>query len=289
VSFLWGRRGRAQAGSSRQNVGEGNSPVKKLNFRIGKVPDQAVRIGTVFIVFIVSMVALRQHFIPESFGVLGHYRANAIPVIAGLPLHYAGWQTCGECHEDELDKKMAGFHRTLSCETCHGPSYEHAVVDPTATKPNLPRGRETCLTCHGYLPSRPTGFPQIIELQHNPMESCLKCHNPHSPAAAEDKPSCSGCHGAIARTKALSHHSLLPCETCHQTPAEHKESPRQNLPRKPTSREFCGQCHAEGTPVSGTLLGVDLSSREIPKVDLATHGNNYLCWQCHYPHYPEGK
>lgn len=263
--------------------------MKKRNLSIGRVPDQAVRVATVFIVGIGSMIVLRQYSIPESFGELGHYRANAIPVVAGAPLHYAGWQVCGDCHEDQLDKKVAGFHKTLSCETCHGPAYDHAVVDPTASKPNVPRARDACLTCHRYLPSRPTGFPQIIELQHNPMEPCIKCHEPHDPAASQEAPACSGCHGEIARTKAISQHSLLACETCHVTPPEHKENPRQYLPKKPTNREFCGQCHGEGTPASGTLLGVDLGMRDLPKVDLDTHGNTYLCWQCHYPHFPEGK
>lgn len=289
MSFFRGRGRRLQVDSRKQAVGDGNSPVKKLNFSIGKVPDQAVRIGTVFILGLVGALILRHHFLPESFGELGHYRANAIPGIKALPLHYAGWQTCGACHEDELDKKMAGFHKNLSCETCHGPAYDHAVVDPTASTPNVPRAREACLTCHGYLPSRPTGFPQILELQHNPMEPCIKCHNPHNPAAEQVAPACSGCHGEIARTKAISHHALLQCETCHTAPPEHKENPRQFLPKKPTNREFCGQCHSKGTQTSGTLLGVDLTSRDIPKVDLETHGNTYLCWQCHYPHYPEGK
>lgn len=287
MSFLWGRSGRSK-GDPKKRAGDGNIPVKKLDFRIGRLPDQAVRIGTVFIVGIGSLIVLRQYFIPESFGEVGHYRSSAIPVVAGQPLHYAGWQTCGECHEDQQDQKVQGFHRALSCETCHGPSYEHAVVDQDTT-PSVPRAREACLTCHGYLPSRPTGFPQIIELQHNPMEPCIKCHNPHDPAATDEVPGCSGCHGQIARVKSISHHSLLQCETCHTTPAEHKENPRQYLPNKPTSREFCAQCHADDTPTSGVLLGVDLSKREIRKVDVATHGNNYLCWQCHYPHFPEGK
>jgi hypothetical protein len=25
----------------------------------------------------------------------------------------------------------------------------------------------------------------------------------------------------------------------------------------------------------------------IPQVDLDTHGQPNLCWQCHYPHFPE--
>jgi hypothetical protein len=42
-------------------------------------------------------------------------------------------------------------------------------------------------------------------------------------------------------------------------------------------KEFCGTCHARGAD----------SPPEIPRIDLATHGGTYLCWQCHYPHHPE--
>jgi ribosomal protein S27AE len=44
-------------------------------------------------------------------------------------------------------------------------------------------------------------------------------------------------------------------------------------PTKPDNREFCGKCHAEGSDNKG-----------VPTVDMATHGEKYVCWQCHYPH-----
>jgi ribosomal protein S27AE len=54
-------------------------------------------------------------------------------------------------------------------------------------------------------------------------------------------------------------------------------TPRLVRPSKPTERAFCGQCHSEGAE----------SARTIPRVSMETHGEGYLCWQCHYPHYPE--
>ena len=45
------------------------------------------------------------------------------------------------------------------------------------------------------------------------------------------------------------------------------------------ARAFCGQCHAPDAK----------SDKEIPRVDMATHGERYVCWQCHYPHMPEVK
>jgi hypothetical protein len=246
--------------------------------RIWKVPDQVIRLAILFAVGLAVLLVVRQRLIPESFGELGHYRAEALTVATELPIHYAGLHACAECHDDIAEYKAASYHRSLTCEGCHGPSADH-VVDPGEFLPRIPQGRATCLRCHAYRPSRPTGFPQVIENLHNPMEPCMSCHDPHDPTPPEVPESCSACHGAIFRTKAVSHHWSLDCETCHEAAPEHRENPRAFLPKKPDRREFCGQCHA-----------VDASSSpEIPRVDIATHGGRYLCWQCHYPHYPESR
>jgi ribosomal protein S27AE len=48
---------------------------------------------------------------------------------------------------------------------------------------------------------------------------------------------------------------------------------------KPAGREFCAKCHGREAA----------SPPEIPRIDLASHGGRYLCWDCHYPHSPEAK
>lgn len=224
-----------------------------------------------------ALLIARAYFIPDTFGQLGHYRAAAIPAIAGQPVRYAGWQVCAGCHDDQTAAKNKSFHRSLSCEVCHGPAAAHAD-DPENVKPVVPRKRgEACLYCHEYLPSRPTGFPQIIETTHNPMEACVTCHNPHDPTPPSVPESCSACHAEISRTKSISPHARLECTTCHEAVAGHRETPRTHPPTKPTERTFCGKCHAKDAK----------SSAEIPRIDLETHGGAYLCWQCHYPHHPE--
>lgn len=256
--------------------------------RIGKVPDQAVRLVIIFATAIVVLVVARQRFIPESFGELGHYRADAIDAVASQEMRYAGWQTCWDCHEEEVEKKLSSYHRTLSCEICHGPMYDHADKDPFEYKGVKPKDRSACLYCHSYLPSRPTGFPQIIESRHNPAESCFsKCHDPHDPTPSEVPGDCVACHRQIARTKAVSHHRVLDCETCHETSPQHNANPRLHIPTKPTTRAFCGQCHAADAEIDEFALGLDLSSQEIPRIDLPEHGSPYACWQCHFPHFPE--
>lgn len=242
------------------------------------IPDQIVRIGLLFGVAIAVFATARASLTPPSFGRLGHYRADAIPKAAGLPLRYAGAETCAECHADEAAQKAKSYHRGLACEMCHGPGAAHAEA-PDKHKPRLPRERKACLYCHEYLASRPTGFPQVIERAHNPLEPCSRCHDAHDPTPPQVPSSCAACHGLIARTKAVSPHRTLECETCHKADPRHRQSPRAHLPAKPTERAFCGGCHAK-----------DAKSRpEIPRVDLAGHGRPYLCWQCHYPHDPEAR
>jgi hypothetical protein len=242
-----------------------------------RLHDQVIRLAILFAVAIAGLLVLRQSFVPATFGQLGHYRAAALDSAAARPIRFAGLQACAECHGDVAAFKARSYHRGLSCEVCHGAANDHAT-DPGSRTPVAAKDRETCLHCHGYQSSRPTGFPQVLERVHNPMQACVACHNPHDPTPPHVPGPCSACHGSIARTKSLSPHVSLDCETCHETAPEHKENPRAHLPGKPTEREFCGRCHAQDASSPGT----------IPRVDLATHGGRYLCWQCHYPHNPEG-
>jgi hypothetical protein len=246
--------------------------------KLRKPPDQVVRLTVLAVLAVVALLAVRSRFVPPDFGEKGHYRTGAVQLAADLPIRHAGWQACVECHTEEGELRAASYHRTLSCEVCHGAAAAHAE-DPAAMTPRVPRGRgEGCMYCHEYLPARPTGFPQIVERLHNPTEACIHCHDPHDPTPPSTPEQCSACHGHIARIKAISPHAALACERCHETPPAHLVDPRANLPAKPRERQFCGSCHAEGAAASAA----------IPRVALADHGGSYLCWQCHYPHFPEG-
>lgn len=265
------------------------TPRRREERRRRRIPDQVVRLGVIFGVGLVALLVVRERYTPKSFGELGHYRADAVDLVASKDLHYAGWRVCGDCHEEQFQAKLHSPHSPLSCEICHGPSYAHAVVDPIENTPPIPEGNEPCLSCHKYLPSRPTGFPQVIEFQHEPGELCTSCHQPHDPTPKEAPGECAACHRQIARTKAVSHHSLLKCETCHRASPMHRENPRASLPERPRTRAFCGQCHAKGVDTKTKILGVDLTRRRVPQIDLDDHGASYQCWQCHYPHFPEGR
>lgn len=240
------------------------------------MPQQVSRLLIVFVLLTGGLVVARRVFWPATFGERGHYRAAAVTTVTAQPIRYAGREACATCHTEIAAAHSQARHQTVACEVCHGPGAAHTEA-PTENLLPAPRQRGYCPLCHGYDPSRPTGFPQIDPVTHNPMKPCITCHNPHQPEPPHTPEECSACHGEIARTKAVSRHALLACTQCHQTPVQHKVTPRMVRPDKPRTREFCGGCHAQEAH----------SPAEIPRVQMATHGGRYLCWQCHYPHLPE--
>lgn len=240
------------------------------------MPQQVTRLLILFVILGGALVLARRYLVPKTFGEWGHYRAAAVKANMDRPLVYAGREVCAVCHEEIAKTHAAARHKTVACEVCHGPGAAH-VESPSENLPPAPRQRAFCPLCHGYDPSRPTGFPQIDPVAHNPVQPCITCHNPHAPVPPRTPQECSACHAEIARTKALSKHAAIPCTTCHRTEEKHKVEPLLSTPGKPTTREFCGQCHSPEAQ----------SPRQVPRVNLASHGERYVCWQCHYPHLPE--
>jgi hypothetical protein len=249
---------------------------EKIQRMFKRIPEQIRRLAIVFAFVIGGVVVFRYFILPPSLMEPRLHRESTVQREVAKKIKFAGTTVCGECHEDIAGVKQKGFHKNLACETCHGPAEIH-TEDPLTTKPFAPRRRKFCPLCHKYDPSRPTGFPQINVTIHNPLKPCVTCHNPHDPKPPTIPSKCSACHAEIARTKAVSHHALISCTTCHRAPRRHRQNPRRVKPTKPNSREFCGKCHREGS-----------KRRDAPKIDLATHGGRYMCWECHYPHLPGG-
>jgi uncharacterized CHY-type Zn-finger protein len=238
-------------------------------------PEQIKRLTILAVIVIIGFLFARQALLPPDFGTYGHYRSSAVEKIVQQPVQYAGHIICAECHDDISDLKYNGYHKNVNCEVCHGPAFSHTEDDEII--PTAPRERGFCPLCHEYLPSRPTGFPQIKSASHNPMKPCISCHNPHDPKPQETPKACGACHQEIVTTKSLSKHIYIDCTECHTTPEQHKINPREVRPTKPSDRAFCGKCHS---------LDAD-GDEDIPRIDLATHEEAYVCWQCHYPHLPE--
>jgi hypothetical protein len=240
------------------------------------VPEQVRRLAVVVGALVALILLVRFVIVPPSLVSRELHWSTTVERETAKPIRFAGSSACQGCHEDVATRKGQSYHRGLACEGCHGPAGPHAE-DPGATKPTASKDRKLCHVCHAYDPARPTGFPQINPTTHNPLAPCVSCHNPHDPVPPTVPRECAACHGQIERTKAVSSHALLPCTTCHQAPERHRVTPRVALPTKPQTREFCGTCHAQGA-----------ARKDSPKVDLAEHGGRFLCWECHYPHLPEG-
>lgn len=237
------------------------------------IPDQIIRLAVVTVLLVGGAGAI-YILLPASLTSTKLHRELTVTAETEKPIRFAGSTLCGDCHQIEYEKKIVGYHKSLSCETCHGAAAAH-VDDPMAATPFVPREREVCPVCHEYDPSRPTGFPQINPTIHNPLQSCANCHNPHDPVPPTTPQECSACHAGIMRTKSVSSHALIACTTCHKVPEQHKIFPRIVRATKPESRDFCGTCHSQGS-----------SERSAPKIDLSRHEERYVCWQCHYPHLP---
>jgi len=240
------------------------------------IPQQLIPLAIIFALTIAALVVARKVFVPPTFGDLGHYRAASIEENASLEISYAGVEACAECHDDVVATKQNSLHKGVSCEVCHGPAADH-VEAPDEHTPRAPRERGYCPLCHGYQPARPSGFPQIIPAVHNPGKPCMECHNPHNPLLPRAPEECSACHRDIASVKIVSHHANVECIQCHTVDPKHKQDPKHYAAQRPTTVAVCGKCHAEDAE----------GRRSIPRIDIQEHGKRYLCWDCHYPHYPE--
>ena len=251
------------------------------------MPQQIKYLFGFAVVLVFIFLIVRHYLVSPSFGQYGHYRATSLQTVVSQEIKYGGEIACTECHEDILTLKNKSYHRGVACEVCHSAAYAH-TQDPYEHKPPAPRTRAYCPLCHGYNPTRPTGFPQIDPVRHNPAKPCISCHNPHDPTPPVTPKECEPCHTEIARTKILSPHAPLPCTQCHEAKEEHKLNPRVALPSKPRNREFCGQCHSQEAESPPKILQAE-SPPEIPRVDMKSHYSGFLCWECHYPHYPEAR
>lgn len=146
------------------------------------VPPQVTRPLSIAAVIALFYGVAHYLLVPATFGAFGHYRGAALAELADRPLGFAGKEACAKCHETENGDLAGDSHKTLSCETCHGPSYSHAQnsSDKSFTPQKISDER-FCLRCHLRNVSRPEKFPQVTDPKHSDGEPCLSCHLPHKP------------------------------------------------------------------------------------------------------------
>jgi len=146
------------------------------------MPPQIKRLALLFTIFIGLFFVARHFLVPKSFGEFGHYRGLSLVENQAKTPKYSGSKACADCHQDIVDLKSPYVHRSLSCETCHGPGLEHVNSTDSIIPVRVPKEREFCALCHTKNAARlADNVVQINVTEHNPGQKCIECHNPHNP------------------------------------------------------------------------------------------------------------
>jgi len=198
------------------------------------MPKHIVRLLLLTGIFGIVAISAKLYFTDKSFGVYGHYRADAVTEIAADTPIYKGAASCQSCHGGPYAMWLKGVHKVVTCETCHGAAAKHpsaqlaappAPVDPRMhsriaaerldhVKLAIPADTvKLCTLCHEKMPGRPATQRQIEVSRHVAGQQCIVCHNPHSPklaaagvpqaakpgdvaAGRKKAATCANCHGA---------------------------------------------------------------------------------------------
>jgi hypothetical protein len=229
---------------------------------------------------------------PESFGLHGHFRWNAVNELQKQEVINQDISTCGKCHDDIYQLHQKDAHYNVPCVDCHGAGNLHTLYyGDEKSKDTIKKelavmkkeyNLEGCLYCHRKLKARPSDFPQINQEEHykflkvNDLKTkCIECHSPHEPVFL-----------LTDAKNARLHPIVYKCTECHDKTPE--KSPKEVL-NHPTIFE-CKDCHAE--------LVKDFSERPHHKyIDCRTchlyhkenettgriykNGNSKFCLLCH--------
>ena len=146
------------------------------------------RITLLLTLLFFAVVIVRHFLVPESFGVMGFYRYDALFEESNRdPVHGAPG-ACGECHDEIAGTKAAGHHADVRCELCHAPLTTHVKDDEVIATMTINRSYKLCGYCHQRLQARPADMVQIDFREHLelgsgeviPHEACVECHDADS-------------------------------------------------------------------------------------------------------------
>ncbi len=140
------------------------------------------RAVALLVMAIIGFIFVRSFIVPGSFGQYDWYRGDSVIDNRNLPVGYAGSGSCGEenCHKTIYKIWTDSRHKTVNCETCHGPAGNHVGNIRIMPQP-ADDSREFCGRCHFKRAARPSSFPQIDPETHGENLKCAYCHNPHKP------------------------------------------------------------------------------------------------------------
>ena len=230
----------------------------------------------------------------------------------------SGADSCILCHEAGSEKPATAIFQTkhasrtdpnapfsgLQCETCHGPSKEHARAQRrgrdempmrtfgAAAHTPAAEQNEVCLDCH-QAKGRLGWFSSTHEIED---VSCASCHQIHRERdrvfdSLAQQQACFGCHARRQPDSyKTSNHPLrfgsMACSDCHDP----HNGDNDFLLKQPTVNETCYSCHAEKR---GPFLWEHAPASEDCTICHKPHGSNHpallvkrpplLCQQCHSP------
>ncbi|MCP4118693.1 MAG: hypothetical protein GY737_25525 [Desulfobacteraceae bacterium] len=147
--------------------------------------------GAIGLMAVVGLL-LKGLLVPDSFGVYGSYRADAIVEEAEKPIRHGTNASCFACHPYEAKSHKNGLHARISCEFCHGTHGDHAKGNKKIGTLPVKKNREIttlCLRCHNNeIKARPeqviktVAMPQHLEVQKVKLtHTCNQCHYVHAP------------------------------------------------------------------------------------------------------------
>lgn len=235
-------------------------------------------------------------FVGMSLSLLSSCSSVTRTVVEPLSIegaHFAGNQTCPDCHQAITQKFHANPHSRVSvaqgestpaatsCESCHGPASKHVQTGGQGRDKfiiNPGKAAEACFRCHlsTHAEFRLPHHHPVVEGQMN----CTQCHDPHGAdmmkpsgglALAQVNESCATCHRDQARPFVFQHEAMREgCIVCHNP---HGTVHDKLLVQRDAN--LCLKCHSQSQGVAGSLF--------IGKIDHAAFVRQGTCWSagCH--------
>jgi len=165
------------------------------------------RLGGLGIIGLIAFLTIRYFAIPESWDNDAWYRRDALSLLQQQEPVFGGNESCAgiTCHEDRryliedarsehrLRIRWLGWatHKTLSCESCHGPLGDHVIDGLKVQKAVVVHDSTLCLRCHEKrLGRNRIGENTIVSFREDEYHEslsvtkksvCVNCHDPHEP------------------------------------------------------------------------------------------------------------
>lgn len=206
-----------------------------------------LRTAAAVLIAIVIAIFVIPRYLPfqESVASYGFYRGSNNSIDwANLPVQYVNnTAACSTCHTNEYKNWQNSVHKSLNCETCHGPAKDHLATQATLT---VDTSAGLCNLCHSKLPARPANFPQITPSTHSGGALCVSCHNPHSPGFGNNSLSSAPLTSTNPPANALPNDNSAPPLPA---PSPTVKSLIPQIPHTLDGRSNCLVCHSASGPI----------------------------------------